>query len=156
VTRLDGEGRRQFGATWESVTERLIREAQERGEFDDLPGHGRPLPHDENPYAGEMALAFRMLRNAGAAPPWVEANKEIQRLDSELQRLFERARGAPERTWAAHRRALAMLMEAYREPVARLNAEAPSDRQRRRQPILADELARLQEAFHGHDEASPS
>lgn len=28
---------------WESPVERAIREAQERGEFDDLPGAGRPL-----------------------------------------------------------------------------------------------------------------
>jgi hypothetical protein len=29
---------------WESPVEKAIREAQERGEFDDLPGAGRPLP----------------------------------------------------------------------------------------------------------------
>ena len=29
---------------WESLAERRIREAAEQGEFDDLPGHGQPLP----------------------------------------------------------------------------------------------------------------
>jgi hypothetical protein len=29
---------------WESPVERAIREAQERGEFDNLPGTGKPLP----------------------------------------------------------------------------------------------------------------
>ena len=29
---------------WESLAERRIREAAERGEFDDLPGSGEPLP----------------------------------------------------------------------------------------------------------------
>lgn len=34
---------------WESPVERAIREAQERGEFDDLPGAGKPLDlHDAN------------------------------------------------------------------------------------------------------------
>ena len=28
---------------WESPVERAIREAQERGEFDNLPGAGKPL-----------------------------------------------------------------------------------------------------------------
>ena len=28
---------------WEDTIERLIREATERGEFDDLPGAGKPL-----------------------------------------------------------------------------------------------------------------
>ncbi len=34
---------------WESPVERAFREAQERGEFDDLPGAGKPLDlHDAN------------------------------------------------------------------------------------------------------------
>jgi hypothetical protein len=32
------------GNRFESLPERLIREAMEAGEFDDLPGQGRPLP----------------------------------------------------------------------------------------------------------------
>jgi hypothetical protein len=34
----------------ESLVDRLIREAQERGEFDGLPGAGRPLPGVGQPY----------------------------------------------------------------------------------------------------------
>lgn len=33
-----------------SVVERRIREAMERGEFDDLPGAGKPLPCAGEPY----------------------------------------------------------------------------------------------------------
>lgn len=33
----------------ESVAERRIREAMEAGEFDDLPGTGRPLPNAGKP-----------------------------------------------------------------------------------------------------------
>ncbi len=40
------------GYRFESLPERLIREAIEAGEFDDLPGQGRPLPgagtHDDD------------------------------------------------------------------------------------------------------------
>ncbi len=32
------------------LAERRIREAQERGEFDDLPGAGRPIPEATAPY----------------------------------------------------------------------------------------------------------
>lgn len=35
---------------WESLAERLIREAAERGEFDDLAGTGRPIPGIDRPY----------------------------------------------------------------------------------------------------------
>ena len=34
----------------ESVAERRIREGVERGEFDDLPGTGKPLPGAGEPY----------------------------------------------------------------------------------------------------------
>jgi DnaJ homologue, subfamily C, member 28, conserved domain len=68
--RRDGEGKPAVGPTWESLTERLIREAMERGEFDDLPYKGERLPIDDDTYAGDKALAFHVLRNAGAAPPW--------------------------------------------------------------------------------------
>jgi hypothetical protein len=33
------------GAYPEPWIERLIREASEDGEFDDVPGHGKPIPH---------------------------------------------------------------------------------------------------------------
>jgi hypothetical protein len=35
---------------WESLAERRIREAAEQGEFDDLPGSGRPLPSLDGTY----------------------------------------------------------------------------------------------------------
>jgi hypothetical protein len=35
--------RKPPGVSWESWTERQIREGIERGEFDDLPGKGRPI-----------------------------------------------------------------------------------------------------------------
>ncbi|HEY0238349.1 MAG TPA: DUF1992 domain-containing protein [Friedmanniella sp.] len=37
----------QPGARVESIAERKIREAMERGEFDDLPGQGQPLNLDD-------------------------------------------------------------------------------------------------------------
>jgi len=45
-------GRKPHDITMETWIERRIREAQERGEFDDLPGHGKPIedlgrPHDD-------------------------------------------------------------------------------------------------------------
>lgn len=45
--------RKPPGTSWESWIDRQIREAAERGEFEDLPGKGKPIPnldkpHDEN------------------------------------------------------------------------------------------------------------
>ena len=55
-----------------------IHEAQARGDFDNLPGSGKPLNLDENPYTGDRALAYSLLKQNGYAPPEVELAKEIR------------------------------------------------------------------------------
>jgi Domain of unknown function (DUF1992) len=42
--------RKPPGASWESWIDRQVREAEERGEFDDLPGAGRPIPGLDKPF----------------------------------------------------------------------------------------------------------
>ena len=69
VQRRDAEGRRQVGPSWESLVERQIREAMAEGAFDDLPYLCEPLPLQDYITAGVWAMARRMLKNAGVAPP---------------------------------------------------------------------------------------
>jgi DnaJ homolog subfamily C member 28 len=85
---------------WESLIDQIIREGMEQGEFDDLPGKGKPIDSSENPFEDpEMRLAHRMLRNAGFAPPWIEERKDI---DAE----FEQARRQLVRVWTVMQNAL--------------------------------------------------
>jgi hypothetical protein len=155
VVRKDADGLRSIGPTWESVTERIIREAQERGEFDDLPGRGRPFVVDENPYAGEMALAFHLLKNAGVAPPWIETDKEVRRLRAAAETLLRRGHAAPLAIRATLRRQLDEAVTAHDDMVRRLNVEAPSVRSHRR-PIGRDvALAALDAAFRGEPAVIP-
>jgi hypothetical protein len=49
---------------FESVVERRIREAMERGEFDDLPGTGEPLPGAGQPYDEMWWVKAWLKRNA--------------------------------------------------------------------------------------------
>ena len=59
---------------FELIAERKIAEAMERGEFDDVPGSGRPLDLEEDPLVPEeLRMAYRILRNAGYVPTEVEA-----------------------------------------------------------------------------------
>ena len=58
--------------------EELIRKAMEEGKFDDLPGKGRPLRLDENPFEDpEWRMAYQVLRNGGFTLPWLEIRQEI-------------------------------------------------------------------------------
>ena len=36
--------RKPAGVSWDSWIDRAIRDAEQRGEFDDLPGRGKPIP----------------------------------------------------------------------------------------------------------------
>ncbi len=134
--------------TWESLIERQLREAMDEGKFDDLPHQGRPFPADDDAYAGDWAMAFRMLRNAGAAPPWIEADKEVRGLLERRDALVARAAASAGSLATRHRdrQALEALVGQVNAAIARLNAEAPTDRQHRRPLDLAAELARLDAA----------
>ena len=67
----------------ESLTEKKLREAIERGEFDNLPGKGEPVDLRENPFEDpDLRVVHRLLRNAGFAPAWIEERKDI---DAELE-----------------------------------------------------------------------
>jgi hypothetical protein len=143
----DADGKLVVGATHESVIERIIRDAQERGEFDDLPLHGKPIPLPDNPYAGDMALAFTMLKNAAVAPPWIEADKDARRLIDERDGLLERAARASALGRGTYRKQMERIVAAYNGSVARLNAGAPTTRQHRQPMILADEMRSLERAW---------
>ena len=58
-----------------------IKEAEAAGEFYDLPGAGRPLPHVEDP---ENALINRLLKENGAVPEFVSLGRELKKLREEL------------------------------------------------------------------------
>lgn len=76
---------------WESAVDKQIREAMERGEFDNLPGAGKPLDLDENPFAPEdWRLAFKILKDNNVAPEWIETGKQIRAEISALAQLLER------------------------------------------------------------------
>lgn len=149
ANRHETDPRRQLGWSGETVLDRQIREAVEAGEFDNLPHQGKPLPKDENPYAGEWGLAFHVLKNAGFAPPWIEADKEVRALLARRDAIITRAAAGPTPSEIAQRRdraALEQLVAEINASIERVNAEAPSLRQHRRRLVLADELGRYDEA----------
>lgn len=64
------------------LVEQKIEEAVSRGELDNLPGAGQPLELNDDPLVPEdLRLAYRILKNAGFAPPEVAALSEITGLE---------------------------------------------------------------------------
>lgn len=64
-----------------AIAERKILEAMERGEFDDLPGKGKPLDLSGDPMVtDDLRIAYKVLKNSGFLPPELELHNEIVRL----------------------------------------------------------------------------
>ena len=54
----------------QTIAEERIREAQEQGVFDNLPGQGAPLKEsDDSNIPEELRMAYHILKNAGCVPP---------------------------------------------------------------------------------------
>lgn len=70
------------------IAEQRIAEAIGRGEFDNLPGAGKPLClDDEAPIPEELRVAYRILKNAGFVPPEVELRRELHEVGQLLATL---------------------------------------------------------------------
>ncbi len=95
------QGRKLPSQRWADVIEEQIRAAQERGDFDNLPGAGKPLQLDENPYAGDRALAFHLLQQNGLLPPELELGREVDADLARAEKLLAELRR--ERDWLLNR-----------------------------------------------------
>ena len=131
----------------ETLIERQIREAMEAGSFDGLPHQGQRLPMADGSLAGDRALGYHILKNAGIAPAWIEADKTVRELLGERDRLISRASRVSPLSRSRVRVELQRLVEAANSAVLRLNHEAPSTRQQRRPLDVERELDRLERAF---------
>jgi Domain of unknown function (DUF1992) len=73
-------------SAFDMLAESKIQAAIARGEFDDLPGRGKPLARDDMARVpAELRPGYRILRNAGCLPPELEARREVARLGALLE-----------------------------------------------------------------------
>lgn len=71
--------RKPPGVEFESWVDRQIREAAERGELDDLPGAGRPLPREDGPHDELWWVKGKLAREGlSFLPPSLALRKEAQ------------------------------------------------------------------------------
>lgn len=76
----------------ESWIERLIREAMESGEFDNLAGSGQPLDlGDDAATPPDLRMAYKLLRDNNLAPEWIIIGKELAAARPALLNTLRRA-----------------------------------------------------------------
>lgn len=75
---------------FEKIVEERILKAQKKGEFDNLPGSGKPLVFDDGRCVSEeLRLAYKILKNADFVPPEIELKKEIKQTEELLAGMQE-------------------------------------------------------------------
>lgn len=109
---------------FDRAIEAIIKNAIDRGVFDNLRGKGKPLNlHENQLVAKEWRMAFSLLEQEGFALPWMEERKQIESA-------FKRALEGLERTWHWKQEQLAkgdtspLVESEWRQAVARFSETA--------------------------------
>ncbi len=75
---------------FQSLIEQKIEESIARGEFNNLPGAGKPIElNDDSGVPDELKVSYRMLKNSGFRPAEVELKIEIEKLKENLNLKLE-------------------------------------------------------------------
>lgn len=107
---------------FESAVDKQIREAMERGDFDNLKNQGKPLDLARDPNVPEdWEMAFNLLKNAGYAPDWIETRAQVERERAKLFAPLRRYLSEPPAKPEERLRARDTLVEQFRAQAAELN-----------------------------------
>ncbi len=72
------------------IAEQRIREAMEKGAFDNLEGKGKPLVFEDDSFVPpDLRMAYKILKNAGFLPPELQAEKEIKNAEDLLEAMSD-------------------------------------------------------------------
>ncbi len=75
---------------FQKIIEQRIKEAQINGEFDNLPGRGKPIfLEDDSNIPEDLRLAYKILKNADCIPPELELKKEIRQMEDMLENMTD-------------------------------------------------------------------
>src|SRR6058998_107776 len=73
---------------FQRIAEQRILEAQRKGEFDNLPGKGKPLELEDLSWVPEeLRIGYHVLKNAHVLPPEAELLKDIHTLEDLLKHI---------------------------------------------------------------------
>ncbi|KAF7818702.1 dnaJ-like protein subfamily C member 28 [Senna tora] len=115
-----------------NVVEQRIWRSMEEGQFENLPGKGKPLKLDTNPHADPAEdTLYRILSKNGCAPEWVELNKEIRTNISEWRVSLTKAwkNKCNGDKWVESSEALKVQLRHINNKVFRYNLIVPFGRQ---------------------------
>ncbi|MBA2176438.1 DUF1992 domain-containing protein [Halobacillus locisalis] len=72
--------------SFDHLIEEKIKQSIERGDFDYLPGKGKPLPKDDLAHVpDELRNSYRILKNAHMLPEEMQVKKEIVEIEELIE-----------------------------------------------------------------------
>ena len=156
---LERQKRERFVMDRQHFMDRLLDEAQAKGLFDNLPGRGKPLQLDHNPYAEEQQLAHKILQDNDFTLPWIADRAEmvgkIEALRAELGKAWQtgrdnytRATTDSQRTtlnreWSHYLNQLENRLATLNKAIGNLNLRLPIANMEILKLNLDQELARI-------------
>ncbi|XP_078618946.1 dnaJ homolog subfamily C member 28-like [Branchiostoma floridae x Branchiostoma japonicum] len=129
------------------MVEDMIAESMANGEFDNLPGKGKPLnlqKSEYNPYQDTTThLINKILNDNGFKPQWVELEVEVRSRIKELRKKLDSKRGAfgPEPFSPQNQKKWNTYLDTFREDIAALNKRI--DKYNMIVPIMAKQLGHI-------------
>ncbi len=128
----------------EKAVEAIIKEAQERGDFDNLKNKGKPIDlsaYFETPE--EVRMAYSMLQNAGIVSVEVELLQEIAALKERLAAIYEESQRS---------RIKKIISEKQLQFDVMLEKQKRQSKKSKREP---NQARAGEEAFYRFDKSSP-
>ncbi len=141
------------------LVERLLREAQERGDFTRLPRMGRIELDDDALVPEDERLAVHVLKSNDMAPAWIEEDKALRERLAQgraaLRHAWERyqhalqhaqtytERSRAEQDWQRAKQQFESLVEELNRDIFHFNLRAPSHLVQRLPLRLSEEYARI-------------
>jgi hypothetical protein len=128
------------------IIDEIIRDAQRKGEFSNLPGQGKPLKLDDDANTpSHMRMAYKILKENDLAPDWIEQGRALDRsralLLETLQSAAREYRGAlndalrssqpeqerqrVEKAWKRKQETLGNEVKKYNREVLSYNLKVP-------------------------------
>ncbi|MDZ4770346.1 MAG: DUF1992 domain-containing protein [Chloroflexota bacterium] len=102
-----------------SLIDEIIREAQSRGEFDNLPGSGKKLALDADVHTpDDLKLAYRVMKENDLLPDWIAQGKALEKTRAALIARITRSSPIDD--------ALAAVVARYNSEVLTFNLKLPS------------------------------
>jgi hypothetical protein len=149
--------------------EDLIKKAVEEGKFKDLPGQGKPLNLDENPFEDPgWRLANKILKDNGFSPAWIETRKEIDAEVAGARRAaqlawqeYQTAGGSSARIddqtrWKTAHHLFVQRIQAVNKLIFQYNIQAPSIQVQMRSLDADEELTKITQTGAGNVSSSLS